>query len=305
MSWWFEPAPALRLAALRVLIVGFGLAWLIGLTPLMIQTMQFPAERFSAVGVVTLLDAPLGLAAGIGIQALTIAAGVAALLGWRFRASAIIYGLGLLWITSYRNSWGMIFHSENLLVIHTLILMLLPAADTWSLDARRSPSRPTPDSRYGWGPKLMVGVTVIAYVLAGVAKLRNAGWAWLDGDVLLAHVAWDNLRKLELGAPYSPLGAWLSGYPAIFAPLAWMSLLLELGAVFALLGGRIAAIWALGMWSFHLGVAAIMAIVFPYPLMGVAFAPLFAVERPLLRLAAWLRSRRLGPWLEPMLPSEE
>lgn len=305
MSWWFEPAPALRLAALRVLIVGFGLAWLLGLTPLMIQTMQFPAERFSAVGVVTLLDAPLGLAAGIGIQALTIAAGVAALLGWQFRVSAIIYGLGLLWITSYRNSWGMIFHSENLLVIHTLILMLLPAADVWSLDARLSSSRPAPHSRYGWGPKLMVGVTVIAYVLAGIAKLRNAGWAWLDGDVLLAHVAWDNLRKLELGAAYSPLGAWLSAYPAIFAPLAWMSLLLELGAVVALLGGRIAAIWALGMWSFHLGVAAIMAIVFPYPLMGVAFAPLFAVERPLLRLAAWLRSRRLGPWLEPVLPSEE
>jgi hypothetical protein len=199
----------------------------------------------------------------------------------------------------------MIFHSENLLVMHTLILMVLPAADVWSLDARRHASARTdePHSRYGWGTKLMVGVAVIAYALAGVAKLRNAGWAWLDGDVLLTHVAWDNLRKLELGAAYSPLGAYLSAYPAIFAPLAWMSVVLEIGAFVALLGGRIAKLWALGMWSFHFGVALIMAIVFPYPLTGIAFAPLFAVEQPLMRLAARVRTRRPSSWLNHVLPS--
>ena len=38
-------------------------------------------------------------------------------------------------------------------------------------------------------------------------------------------------------------------------------------------------VWAVLAWSFHLGVWAIMAIFFPYPLLGLAFAPLFAVER--------------------------
>jgi hypothetical protein len=32
-------------------------------------------------------------------------------------------------------------------------------------------------------------------------------------------------------------------------------------------------------WSFHVGVAALMAITFPYPLVGIAFAPLLPVER--------------------------
>jgi hypothetical protein len=119
-----------------------------------------------------------------------------------------------------------------------------------------------------------------------VAKLRNAGDAWLDGEVLLGHVAWDNLRKLELGAFYSPLGAALSRWPAVFVPLAWLSMVFELGAPISLFGRRLAWIWAIGTWSFHIGVAALMAIVFPYPVCGIGFAPLFEVERPVLALAA-------------------
>jgi hypothetical protein len=53
----------------------------------------------------------------------------------------------------------------------------------------------------------------------------------------------------------------------------------ELGAPVALLGRRIAAAWAALAWSFHLGVLALMAIAFPYPLLGVAFLPFFRAER--------------------------
>jgi hypothetical protein len=300
--FWFAPAPALRLAALRVLIVAFGLFWLIALAPMLFGVYRFPTEQFEPVGVVSLLAAPLGLAATAVIHGLTVVLGIAALLGWRYRVTGPLYALGLLWIASYRNSWGMVFHTENLLVMHTLILAVTPAADSWAIDARGRADARAIDPRYGWAPKLMAAVTTIAYLLAGVAKLRNAGFTWLDGDVLLGHVAWDNLRKLELGSAYSPLGALLSAYPAVFVPLAWASVLLELGAPVALLGGWTARIWAIGMWSFHLGVAAIMAIVFAYPLTGLAFAPLFAIEQPLTRWARHVRERRPTSRLARLLP---
>jgi hypothetical protein len=282
----------LRLAVLRVLIVGFGVAWLLVMSPVLIDTMRMSAAHFSPVGVVTLLDAPLGFGLALAPYLLCIASGIATLLGWRYRVSAPLHALTLLWITSYRNSWGMVFHSENLWVMHTLILACLPAADAWSLDARRAPERSqNADPRHGWGPKLMATIAALTYALAGVAKLRAAGGAWLDGQVLLSHVAWDNLRKLELGALHSPLGAALSRWPVLFAPLAWLSMIFELGAPLALLGRRLAWGWAIGMWAFHLGVAALMAIVFPYPVVGIAFAPLFAVEQPVLALARWARAR--------------
>ena len=53
----------------------------------------------------------------------------------------------------------------------------------------------------------------------------------------------------------------------------------KLGAPIALFGGRIARVWALTAWLFHLGVLALMNIVFPYPLLGVAFLPLLEPEK--------------------------
>ncbi|HSG82424.1 MAG TPA: hypothetical protein VLC48_09245, partial [Gemmatimonadota bacterium] len=113
-------------------------------------------------------------------------------------------------------------------------------------------------------------------------------------DSLRNLVAFDNLRKIELGDAHSPLGGMLVGHAWLFPPLAVFTLAVELGAPLALLGGRIARIWALLAWGFHVGVVAVMAIVFSYPLLGVAFAPFFAVEKLPLRLPARL-TRRLAP----------
>jgi hypothetical protein len=86
----------------------------------------------------------------------------------------------------------------------------------------------------------------------------------------------------------------LVGHAWLFPPLAVATLAVELGAPLALLGGRVARVWALLAWGFHVGVAAVMAIVFPYSLLGIAFAPFFNVEQLPLRLPARL-TRRLAP----------
>jgi hypothetical protein len=68
-------------------------------------------------------------------------------------------------------------------------------------------------------------------------------------------------------------------HPGLFAALAMMTMLVEVGAPLALLHRRVAAVWAAVAWGFHVGVVFLMHIVFPYPLSGAAFAPLFRVER--------------------------
>ncbi len=305
-AWFRRDAPSERLAALRLLIGGFATIYLAARVVHLISFVDFPAKNFAPVGVVSLLSAPLPASLVIAPVVLALILAPAFTLGWRFRITGPAFAALLLWVLSYRNSWGMVFHTENLLVIHVLVLGLTRSADAWSLDARRSaaaasaalhtasPAALHTTSRpgaYGWPIRLLAILTLATYVLAGVAKLRLSGLAWVDSDLLRNYIAYDNLRKLELGDFHSPIGAALVAHGWLFPPLAAGSLALELLAPIALVGPRLARLWALAAWAFHAGVLAVMAIFFPYPLFGLGFAPLFAVER--LPLWRWLGLR--GP----------
>lgn len=286
-------APAERLAAMRILVGLFGAIYLTARAPSLASVARLPASSFVPIGVVKVLDAPLpsGVVWALAIAAVLLAWAFVAGVAYRFVAPA--FALALLWVTTYRSSFGMIFHTENLWVLHVIVLAIAPAADVWSVDARRrGGAAPSPASRYGW-PLLAMGlVTALAYVLAGVAKLRSAGLEWVTSDALRNYVAYDNLRKILLGDTHAPLGGALVRHPEVFKPLAAMSLALELLAPLALLGRRPARVVALGLWGFHVGVLATMAIFFPYPLFGLAFAPWLSPERLLQPLATrWSRAR--------------
>ncbi len=65
---------------------------------------------------------------------------------------------------------GQLLHFENLIVLHLLITGLSPAADVWSLDARRRTQLDGPSTelstRYGWPIALASLVLVVTYVIA-------------------------------------------------------------------------------------------------------------------------------------------
>ena len=103
---------------------------------------------------------------------------------------------------------------------------------------------PTSAKGFGWVPRAMGLVTVAAYVVAGVAKLEHTGWSWAAGEALREQIAYDAIRKIELGSTYSPLGAWLVTQAWVFAPLSAFSLATELLAPLALVGTRAATIWS-------------------------------------------------------------
>ncbi|MCB9708273.1 MAG: HTTM domain-containing protein [Myxococcales bacterium] len=298
-AWWFEKAPASRLAVIRIAVGLFCLAYLLIRAKNLNGYAYFPEEQFQPVGIIRLHSGPVAFWVVHLVYALTLLLVAPVILGWRYRWTAPVFALLWLWLTSYRNSWTMIFHTENLVTLHVLILGVAAAADAVSYDARTK-RPPIDSSRYGWPLRLMSVVTVLVYVIAGIAKVRNAGWAWLSGDQLRIHIAYDNLRKIELGDVYSPLGAWLVRWPWIFTPLACLSLGLELGAPLALVKRRWGLVWAGFVMAFHAGILALMAILFAYPLSGVAFLSWTRAERAL----TWDWVNRWLPRRDRDLPTE-
>lgn len=283
---------------MRILVGLFAVAYLVLRAPHLTSFEQFSPRAFSPVGPIALLDAPLPPGLVVASFVLALLCAVAATLGLCFGWTGPLFGVSLLWVLSYRNSWGMIFHTENLLVIHALIIGVSRAADAWSLDARRRLARRSPDAstvqdastggllpngRYGWALRAMCLVVVLSYLVAGVAKLRAAGLSWAGGDELRSHIAFDAVRKLELGSIHSPLGAAVVPHAWLFPPLAWLTLAFELAAPLAMLSRRAAIVWCWTAWGFHVGVLLLMAIVFPYPLLGLAYAPFFSIERVFTR----------------------
>ena len=308
IAWLLAPAPAARLAVLRIVVGAYATAWAAIRLPAHLGHADQVAGRWHPVGVLAPLGAP---PADVAIVLLAAAAPVLGLLfvaGWRYGAVGPLFAVAMLVLATLDSAWGQVFHTENLVVLHLLILAAGPAADVLAVgrprppladaagahdranatgadgpahhEALDDPGKPTGrDGRYGWPVRLAAVAVVLAYVLAGIAKLRIGGLDWLDGDTLRHLVANDNLRKALLGDSYSPIGTNLVGQAWLFPPLAVVTVVVELGAVLALAGGRWRTAWVAAAWLFHVGVLALMAIVFPYQLAGVAFAPFFRLER--------------------------
>lgn len=276
--------PSERLALVRILLGGFCVFYFSGRFSVFARAAALDPAGFRPVGIVSVLSAPLAVSWSIALQWLTLLCAVLFAIGYRYRITAPIFALLVLWLTSYRSSWGMIYHSENLLFWHVAILAGSNAAAALSLDSRKAARQ---HEVSGWALRLIMVVTAATYFLAGVAKLRGTGLAWADGDALRNHIAYNTLRKIELGGAYSELSVWLLEHQALFVLLAWGTLLLELSGPFVLGSRRAAQCWALGMFVFHWGIGAVMDIPFLYPLSGIAFVAYFSLER-LMRRIPWL-----------------
>jgi hypothetical protein len=297
--WLFAPAPPQRLAALRILVGGYAVVFLLARWPSFWTAPGLPARQFEPVGPLWWLDSPLDPRLARGALVAVVVLGVLFVAGVGWRVVGPLFALGFFVVAAYRVSWGHVIHSEHLPALHLLVVGFAPAADAWRIDWPRAPRRqatqpPAAHARYGWPIRVMVVVLIVTYVLAGWMKLRNGGGDWVDGRVLRNQIAYDNLRKELLGSAHSPIGGWLVRYEWVFTPLAWATVVIELGAPLALLGGRVRTVWAIGAWAFHVGIVVLMAISFPYQVTGIAYLCLFAPERGVERAAAWWRTRRHG-----------
>lgn len=266
---------AARLATLRVAVTGYALVYLAVRAPHLWDVAALAETapgRWAPVGPLTAWAEPWAPAAVRVLLVATILGAAVATAGRAWSVSAPATAVGALLLLSYRSSWGQIFHTENLLVLHLLVLAAVAVVDGGT-SARRTRDL---------GPQAAAVVVVVAYVLAGWAKLRIGGWDWASGDALRHHVAHDNLRKVLVGDWWSPLGGWAVAHGWVFRPMAVLTLVVELTAPVALLGGRLRLVWVGAAWLFHVGVLALMAILFPYQLFGVAYVAIL-VAVPLRR----------------------
>ena len=283
-----DPATAAaRLDRVRLLVGTYLAVWAVVRLPHHVAVARLDAARWDGVGPLALLDRPPPAALSIVAAVVLVPAAAALAAGWRLRLAAPAAAGLALYVTSLDSSWGQVFHTENLVVLHVLIL-----AGAAALTVRPDPA---------FVLRLLAVATATTYVLAAVAKLRGAGFEWLTGDALRHHIANDNLRKVVLGAQWSPIGGWAVAHGWLFGPLAALTVGVELGAPLALIGRRAAAVWSGLAWLFHVGVLALMAIGFPYALSGIAFSPLLPVER--LRLPHSLRRTVAPVWSASPSPS--
>ena len=295
---YFAPEVPTRLAALRVLVGLFGTIFLIVRTGYLFGVARLSPARFDPIGPLWFLHRPVPVALVQVVVVVAIALGAMFTLGWRHRFTGPLYAIALLAITTYDNSWQHIAHAENLFALHTLVLGFTPSADAWSLDARRSAvgASAVGDEAYGWPVRLISLITVCTYLLAGWAKLRHGGLHWITGDVLRNQIAQDNVRKSLLGDRSSPIGRRLVLHGWVFPPLAAASVFVEMGAFLALMRGWPRRAWVSAAWLFHVGVLAIMAILFIYPLTGIAYA---SMGHPDLLWQRWRARRVVAAHVEP------
>jgi hypothetical protein len=273
------PAPAARLAMVRILVGAFAVIYCGARLPMLVALAHHDPRGFVPVGACSLLAAAPSPTVSVALAGLTALLALPFTLGFGHRWLAPLFAACLFFTTSFASSWGMLYHADNLLLFHVIILALVPAADAWSLDSRHR-AAPPPHADYGWPLRLMAFIAALTYFLAGMAKLRGSGLHWALDALLRHHVAFDNVRKVELGTSAAPLGPASLSVSWLWPILAWCTLTIELGApVFVLLGRGWARAWSVAMVLFHWGILFMMGITFAYPLMGVAFACMWRCER--------------------------
>ena len=276
-------APPERLAAFRVCVGVFTVCYLTLRFPVFWGLADKPPAAFAGVGPLAWADDPFPPGVVRGALVVALLSGAASTIGLRYRLTAPFLAASVLVLTTYRSSWGQLLHFENLVVLHLLILAVSPAADAWSLDARRSGGRRRDPATYGLVLQLACLCVVTTYVIAGVAKLRLGGVEWALSDTLRNHIASSAVRLDLLGGNGSPIAGVVVRNAWILPPMAGLSVLIELAAPAALVGARWRNVWVTAAWLMHVAIFATMLVGFPYPLFLVAFTPFFALEHAVTR----------------------
>jgi hypothetical protein len=290
--WWFPDAPAKRLAIVRILVGAYGVYLYTDQYGAYARIARQDPGQWWPLGPIKLLDGPMDPALFDVWQVVHYALALCFVAGFGWRILAPVTAVSGICFLSYRTSWGSTLHADNLFVLHALCLALGPAASAWSIDAaiaRRWPDRlrwlrsaalPDVDWRYGWTLRLMATVTVITYLLAGVAKVATNAEGWLTGQNLIQQIAKDALYKAFVFPPAQPneIVPWLYDHPELMLVPSLLTLVVECGAPLALLDRRLGWLWCVGAWCMHRGILFIMGIPFDYPLSGVAFACFFPLD---------------------------
>jgi hypothetical protein len=239
--WLFAPETAGRVRVTRLL-----LAALLGLrlaTGPHRGLAGQPAALFRPVWFLQWMEQMPSVGVLVVIQVAGVLGAIAAIVGWRERGTFLMAWSSLLVLAALRASRGKVHHNDLVLLLVAGVLAAAPVG-LRLLDPRRS-------SAWGWPVRTSLLVVTGAYFLTGFQKVVSSGPAWVLSD---------NMRNLMYGArldghaPTDQVSLYIADRPALAHLVALATLVVELGAVAALLRPRLRPAYVVAVAVLHAGV---------------------------------------------------
>ena len=256
-SWWFEPLPRGRIAALRTLLYAFIFVDVFLTTSWVARHALVSGELYQPLFLGRALNLPVPSENLVyAVQAaLLVAAGIAATGRLPRAAGTAVFFLYLEWMF-IAMSYGKVDHDRFAFLVALAVLPTAGAA-RWGDEAR--------DAAAGWALRCIQVAVVLTYFLAAFAKLRFGGVAWLNGATLMRAVL---RRGTVLVEP-------LKDHPGVLRVAQWGIVTFELLSPLLLARGRLGYI-ALGVAvGFHAMTYGAITIVFlPHVMCLLSFLPL-------------------------------
>lgn len=249
--WVFDPIDTASMAALRIAVGVLTVAWTLSMLPdantfLSRSGVQRGLPHYDSGAWSVQLGPPYI------VLAVLLLAGVGLALGWRTRIVSVVVAV-LLLAVQRRDPW--VLNSGDLLLRElAFFVMLMPAGETWSFDARRRARRGLPERRRApWALRLVQLQVSALYLFSVWAKVRGVDWN--DGTAVGIALQLEDLQRFTLPAA-------LSTSLLVSAVLTYSSLAVEASLAFGLWLPRLRYwVMAAGV-GLHLGIEASLLIGF-------------------------------------------
>jgi hypothetical protein len=236
--WLFAPEEAGRLRQMRLLaaaLIGVRLA-----TGPYRGLAEQPAALFRPVWFLEWLDRMPSAEVLVGLQVVGVVAAALAVLGWRERGTLLVAWGSLLILAALHGSRGKVQHNDIPLLLVAGVLAAGPTGLRLA-DRRRA-------AAFGWPVRTSVLLVCSIYFLTGFQKLLASGPAWVLSDNL-RNVMYS--ARLNGHAPTDAVSLFIADRPVLAHLVALATLIVELGALGALLRPRLRPWYVAAVATLH------------------------------------------------------
>jgi len=261
--YWFRPASAVNLAVARILFAATAL-WIVLSRPDLPTLLTLPDVIWMSVPrmhrVAYLLVFNL-MTERVLYVTLAISL-MAAIIGLRARVACFVSGLLLYHFAPLETLFWTPDPTLRGLTLPTLGLIILAFSRCDRVLSVGGAKRKTPliSPEHRWPIRLLQLLLAEVYWFAGIAKLRNAGLAWVSANNLQGYLmAYSQLYGIHGG---SSLGYRVAAHGTICSLIAWIGISVELLFPLALFSTRAAMLLVPLAFLVHVGNAVLMHIVF-------------------------------------------